>query len=139
MKHSVQLTVRFGEVDAAGIVYYPRFFNYFHVAFEEFFTKCVGVPYDQLIGKDRLGFPTVRVECDFGAPLHHGELIDVEMTISKIGRSSFTSAYRVLRAGKLCARAEITTATVDLDKMEAIPIPDSYRAVLERYRESPQT
>jgi 4-hydroxybenzoyl-CoA thioesterase len=138
MKHIVRQTVRFGEVDAAGIVYYPRFFDFFHIAFEEFFSNCVGVPYDQLIGQQRLGFPAVRVECDFDTPLHHGEQIDVEMTIHRIGRSSFTSAYRVLRAGQLCARALITTTTVDLEKMEAIPIPDRYREVLERYRDSPE-
>jgi 4-hydroxybenzoyl-CoA thioesterase len=135
MKHIVQQTVRFGDVDGAGIVYYPRFFNYFHVAFEDFFNRNAGVPYDQILAKERVGFPTVHVETDFGIPLRHGDAIDVEMTVSKIGKSSFTSTYRVLRAGKLCARAEITTATVDLDQMQAIPIPDKYRAALERIRE----
>ncbi len=135
MKHVVQQTVRFGDVDGAGIVYYPRFFNYFHVAFEDFFNRNAGVPYDQILAKERVGFPTVHVETDFGIPLRHGDAIDVEMTVSKIGKSSFTSTYRVLRAGKLCARAEITTATVDLDQMQAIPIPDKYREALERIRE----
>jgi 4-hydroxybenzoyl-CoA thioesterase len=135
MKHIVQQTVRFGDVDGAGIVYYPRFFNYFHVAFEDFFTRNAGVPYDQILSKERVGFPTVHVETDFGIPLRHGDAIEVEMTVSKIGKSSFTSTYRVLRGGKLCARAEITTATVDLDQMQAIPIPDKYRAALEKIRE----
>jgi 4-hydroxybenzoyl-CoA thioesterase len=135
VKHAVSQVVRFGDVDGAGIVYYPRFFNYFHVTFEEFFNRVAGVPYDQILYKERVGFPTVHVETDFGIPLRHGDPIDVEMTVTKIGRSSFTSTYRVLRAGKLCARAEITTATVDLDKMEAIPIPERYRAALEKIRE----
>ncbi len=135
MKHVVSQHVRFGDVDGAGIVYYPRFFNYFHVAFEEFFGRVAGVPYDQMLYKERVGFPTVHVETDFGVPLRHGDAIDVEMTVSRIGKSSFVSTYRVLRGGKLCARAEITTATVNLDRMEAIPIPDRYRAALEKIRE----
>jgi acyl-CoA thioesterase FadM len=32
-----QLIIRFGDIDRAGIVYYPRFLHYFHVALEEFF------------------------------------------------------------------------------------------------------
>ncbi|MHB1845183.1 MAG: acyl-CoA thioesterase [Deltaproteobacteria bacterium] len=134
MKHTVSLTVRFGDVDGAGIVYYPRFFNYFHIAFEEFWSKNVRA-YDQILSVDRVGFPTVHVETDFGIPLRHGDAIAVEMTMLKLGRSSFTCAYRVLRDGKLCARAEITTATVNLDKMEAIPVPDAHRAALERIRD----
>jgi len=33
-----QLKIRFGDIDRAGIVYYPRFMHYFHVALEEFFA-----------------------------------------------------------------------------------------------------
>ena len=31
-----KLKIRFGDIDRAGIVYYPRFMQYFHVAMEEF-------------------------------------------------------------------------------------------------------
>ena len=34
--------VRFADVDHAGIVYYPRFFHYFHLAFEELFRSRMG-------------------------------------------------------------------------------------------------
>ena len=34
MKFSAEFSVRFGEVDQARVVYYPRFFHYFHQAFE---------------------------------------------------------------------------------------------------------
>ncbi len=43
------LKVRFGDIDHAGIVYYPRFLHYFHVALEEFFGSRVGVDYSTLI------------------------------------------------------------------------------------------
>ena len=33
-----QLKIRFGDIDRAGIVHYPRFMHYFHVALEEFFA-----------------------------------------------------------------------------------------------------
>ena len=44
MPFRTQVPVRFGDVDHAGIVYYPRFFIYFHEAFEDFFNEN-GFPY----------------------------------------------------------------------------------------------
>jgi 4-hydroxybenzoyl-CoA thioesterase len=40
-----QLKIRFGDIDRAGIVYYPRFLQYFHVALEEFFADELGIEY----------------------------------------------------------------------------------------------
>ena len=57
-----QLTVRFGDIDHAGIVYYPRFLHYFHVALEEFFPAMLELEYPTLIDKHRIGLPTVHLE-----------------------------------------------------------------------------
>ncbi len=133
--HSVRQHVRFGDIDGAGIVYYPRFFNFFHVAFEEFFGRVAGVRYEDVLYQERVGFPIVHVETDFSVPLRHGDTIDVAMTAVRIGRSSFTCRYRVLRDGVLCARADITSATVDLDTMKSIPLPERYREALSKVAE----
>jgi YbgC/YbaW family acyl-CoA thioester hydrolase len=133
MKHMIRMTVRFGEIDGAGIVYYPNFFDYYHRAFEEFFGSCVGIPYDRVLSEERVGFPAVHIESDFKLPLRHGDEIDVEMAIQRIGESSFTSLYRLRRGGNLCATASIVTAVVNLDTMESIPLPQKYRAVLQEY------
>jgi 4-hydroxybenzoyl-CoA thioesterase len=133
MKHMLRMTVRFGEVDGAGIVYYPNFFDYYHHAFEEFFGTCAGIPYDRLLREERVGFPAVHIESDFKVPLRHGDVIDVEMDIQRIGESSFTSGYRLRRGGELCATASIVTATINLDTMKSRPLPEKYRAVLQQY------
>jgi 4-hydroxybenzoyl-CoA thioesterase len=127
------MTVRFGEVDAAGIVYYPNFFDYYHRTFEEFFGTCAGIAYDRVLREERVGFPAVHVESEFERPLHHGDVIDVEMEIQRIGQSSFTSGYRIRRGGELCASASIVTAVVNLDTMKSMPLPEKYRAALQEY------
>ena len=55
--------VRFADVDHAGIVYYPRFFHYFHAAFEEFFRRRMGgrAYVDLLDRRDRLPGGAQRV------------------------------------------------------------------------------
>ena len=133
MKHIVPQHRALRRRRRRGIVYYPRFFNYFHVAFEDFFTKNAGVPYDQILSKERVGFPTVHVETRLrhpAAPRRRHRRGDDGLARSASRASPPPTAC--CAPGKLCARAEITTATVDLDQMQAIPIPEKYRAALER-------
>ena len=42
MPFRTPIKVWFGNIDNAGIVYYPRFMHYFHLATEEFFTSEMG-------------------------------------------------------------------------------------------------
>ena len=90
-----KMAVRFGEIDPAGVVYYPNFFHYYHVAFEEFFGACHGLPYPQWMNERRIGFPTVHVVGDFQAPLFYGDVARIEVTVPRIGGKSVDFRYRV--------------------------------------------
>lgn len=128
--------VRFGEIDQAGIVYYPRFFNFYHLAMEEFFEEAVGTPYPEIIKGWKVGFPTVHVEADFTVPLQFGDVTVISLSIVKLGRSSVRMRYRVRRHdGVLCAEAQLTTVCVDMTTFRARPIPEELRAIFMRYHE----
>lgn len=131
MGFHAQVKVRFSDVDNAGIVYYPRFFHFFHVAFEELFSEKFGIPYVDVLGKEKLGFPAVRVENDFKAPLRFGDVADVEVSVERIGTKSLTCAYTLTRlpAGELCAQGKVTVAAVRMTDFQAVPIPEKYRAL----------
>jgi len=120
--------VRFADIDHAGIVYYPRFFHLFHVAFEELWRARIGPrAYSELIDRDRIGFPAVRAECDFKGPLKFGDTAEIEVTVSRLGAKSITFRYRVFRSGNdrpLCAEGSVTCAVVDLARFVAIPVPE---------------
>ena len=126
--------VRFGDVDHAGIVYYPHFFIYFHEAFEDFFNTN-GLPYDQLLNQRRVGFPTVHIETDFRLPLRYGDALDVELTVPKVGARSAVFRYVGFRKldGKRACEASITCACVNLDSFAAVEIPAELRALFERF------
>ena len=68
MPFRTQVQVRFGDVDHAGIVYYPQFFINYHEALEDFFDDN-GLRYDLLLNQRRVGFPTVHIETDYRHPL----------------------------------------------------------------------
>ncbi len=139
MSFTFTTPVRFADIDHAGIVYYPRFFHFFHVAFEELWRTRIGPrAYSELIDRDRVGFPAVRAECDFRAPLRFGDSAEIEITIPKLGAKSITFRYRVFRAAEgattphvtddrdrtLCAEGTVICAVVDLARFVAMPVPE---------------
>jgi len=94
MAFRARLKVRFGDIDNAGIVYYPRFVHYFHVTLEEFFNTELRIDYAKVFQKHRIAFPTVHLETDFRQRLRHGDRIEVEVKVLKIGRTSIAWGYK---------------------------------------------
>ncbi len=134
MAFRTSVEVRFGDVDHAGIVFYPHFFIYFHEAFEEFFNDA-GHTYHELIDDRRVGFPTVHIETDYKAPLKYGDALDIEVSVPHIGKRSATFRYVCYRHrdGIHACTANITTACVDMKSFRAIDIPDDLRELFERF------
>jgi 4-hydroxybenzoyl-CoA thioesterase len=137
MPFRAHLKVRFGDIDHAGIVYYPRFLHYFHVALEEFFSQVVGVEYHTVINEHRLGLPSVHLEIDFRSPLRFGDEIDVEVRGVDVGTTSVSWRYAVWKQdGALAAEATIVTVSLDMDAFRKRPLPEWLRDSFARYAES---
>ncbi len=129
-----QLKIRFGDIDRAGIVYYPRFMHYFHVALEEFFASELGIEYHEMVETHRIGLPTVHLETDFSRPFSYGDNIEVEVSVLKIGHSSIVFGYRVFKQGECDPRitGHNVTVCLDMDSFKKLEIPDWFRQLLER-------
>jgi 4-hydroxybenzoyl-CoA thioesterase len=136
--------VRFADVDHAGIVYYPRFFHLFHLAFEELFRQRLGArAYLEVLDRRRIGFPAVRAEGDYRSPLRFGDTAEIELTVARLGATSITFRYRVWRAAEtsrprtLTAEGQVVCAVTDLTRFVAVPVPDDVRALLADLVEKP--
>lgn len=131
MSFKTRITVRFGDCDPAGLVYYPVIFHFCHVAMEEFFAARCGVRYHELMRDERIGFPTVNVQAEFFAPLVYGDEAEIEVSVSGMRRSSVTFVYSIRRASDhaLCARSTQIQVAMNLDTRRAVPLPDKYRRV----------
>ena len=134
MAYRTRVKVRFGDIDCAGIVYYPNLYNYCHVAFEEFFEESVGVAYPRLMQDERIGFPTVRVESYFRRPVRYGDLLEIEVGVTRIGESSVTFEFRGARTGEgeLCFATSHVLVAVDLATLKPTRIPETLREAFER-------
>jgi 4-hydroxybenzoyl-CoA thioesterase len=129
MPFSTRITVRFGDTDPAGLVYYPNIFHYFHIALEEFFAARCRITYQKLMAEERIGFPTVKTDTEFFVPLVYGDAVDVEIFISETRNSSATFQYSARRASDatLCASAKQIHVAMNLDTRRAVTIPEKYR------------
>jgi 4-hydroxybenzoyl-CoA thioesterase len=62
MSFEVRTQVRFAHVDAAGIVFYPRFFEMLNGAVEDWFDQGLGCHFSVLQKVHGLAVPTVHLE-----------------------------------------------------------------------------
>ena len=136
MPFKTSILVRFGDLDAAGIAYYPNLVNFLHEAFEDFFTGHVGKPYPEVF-REGVGFPTVKVEMDFLSPVHYGDYVDVLVVPEKVGRTSVRFRYEGSVNGRPVFKAFNTQVVVDMRTFRPTPVPQWLRDSFEKAMESP--
>ncbi len=130
-----QILVRFGDLDPAGIAYYPNLVNFLHESFEDFFSGYIGRPYPEVF-REGLGAPTVKVEMEFHSPVHYGDHVDVDVIVEHVGRSSVRFRYEGSVRGRGVFTARNTTVMVDTKTFKPQPIPDWLREKLEAARDA---
>lgn len=131
MNFTLTLPVRFAHVDAAGIVFYPRYFEMLNAAVEEWFAAATGSSFADLHHIRQLGLPTLKLESRFIAPSRLGELLDVSVATERIGRTSCAVGYRIGCGTSDRVIASALLVCMDLATGRAMPWPDDLRSGLE--------
>jgi len=122
--YSAHHTVRFNEVDGANILFFSRLFEICHVAYEELLDEA-GAGLREMLEDRDWRMPVVHADGDFIAPMRLGDVITVEVSIAKTGRSSITWQFELLgSAGSPLARARHVHAAVDTASFTSRPIPE---------------
>jgi len=136
MRFGKTIKVCFGDIDNAGIVYYPRFMHYFHLAMEEFFSSELGIDYAEVLHKRNLSLPTVHLQADFRRRLRYGDQINIEVKVVDIGRTSITwgyEGYRVRDVGEIAVEGQNVTVCVETETFEKKEVPQWLREGLTAY------
>jgi len=136
MTYVTSVKVRFGDIDHAGIAYYPNLYHYFHIAFEEYFEEFVGVPYPKVLDEEKIGFPTVKVETEFLRPIRYGDTLMIGITVPRLGESSADILFTATRSGDgtPCIVSRQTVVAVDMRTFRPVPLPPRYRDCFTRSR-----
>lgn len=131
------IRARFGACDPVGIVYFPRYFDWFHQAMEAWFDDALDTPYHRLL--QHHGLPAVHTEADYRAPVRFGEDIRVQLQVGHLGRASMRLDYRVLgpddtvRATGHTVVVHMGTDPSSAHHMQSVPFPDALRAAIRPF------
>jgi len=126
--------VRMHDTDMAGILYFARQFRFAHDALEDF-VESLGLTFDQVFHRENFVFVIVHAEADYLAPLRVGDKLDIELSIEKIGESSFTVSYLLYKKDRtLIGKVKTVHVTLDSTSRKKIPIPPHFRAFLEQHQ-----
>ncbi len=130
-------TVRFGECDPAGVVYYPVFFRWFHEAMESWFAEGMGEPYSDVLCE--VGFPAKSLNVEFDRPCKMDDKIHLALSVAEIGRSSLHLNIEVIgKDGVLRAHAKLVCVCIGVSGTEcefrSVPIPERLRRKMNEWK-----
>jgi YbgC/YbaW family acyl-CoA thioester hydrolase len=133
-KFTIQERVRWGDVDAARIIFYGAYIHFFEFAETELFRE-VGLHYGTLFDELKIWLPRVHLECDFHQVARLDDLLEVSVYVGRFGTKSMRLNFEVRRKGteELVATAHFVLAAVHQDSFETVPIPSELREKLAPY------
>lgn len=115
--------VAFQDVDAAGIVFYPRVLEYFHDAYVAF-LDAHGCPLSKALDEGVWAAPIRHAEAHFFKPMRFGDPVDVAIVRAHVDGSAVTFGFRITRGEKVLAVGQSTHVWVDRKTFQRIDLPE---------------
>ena len=134
MKFTREITVRFEHCDAAGLMFYPRFFGLVNEMVEDWFA-ALGAPFKQMHLDAKKGVPTVKLDAQFGKPARMGDKLVQTLYVKEIGGASCTLIHEASVDASKVAQFEQVIVYVDLNGMGPEPWPEPLRKAMAAYEE----
>lgn len=95
------VVIEWGDCDPAGIVYFPRYFEWFDASTACLFESA-GLPKQTMLSRfGILGIPVVDVRSKFRKPSTFGDRVVIESRIETWGRASFEVQHRLRRGAEV--------------------------------------
>jgi 4-hydroxybenzoyl-CoA thioesterase/acyl-CoA thioester hydrolase len=123
----------------AGIMHFTAFFRFMesaeHALLRSLGLSVFGIDDTTGVGA-KISFPRVSARCDFHSPARCEDLVDIDVVVQKLGNSSVTYGFQMLRGDEELAIGEMTCVCCRLRdgaKPEPIPLPAEIAALLKRY------
>ena len=129
VEHATTIQVRWGDVDAAGIVFYPRFFEWYDLGSELLFA-ALGLPWPEAFPRYGIvGVPIVESGSRFAAPARYGDVLTIRSTVAWVKDKTFRMEHTISTGETVCAtgfevRAWAARPATPGAPLSARPIPD---------------
>ena len=129
------IRIAWGDCDAAEIVFFPRYFEWFDAGTHALFDKA-GLSFaklSELYG--RVAIPLVATRATFILPSTYGDDVAIDTAISRWGRSSFDVHHRLLRGDALaveCFETRVWTVWNAENRLRGEAVPQDVIALFTR-------
>lgn len=121
-----RLAVRLQDVDAAGVVFFARFFEYAHDAFMATLAAG-GMDLPRVLREGSHLAPIRHAEADYLAPLRFGDPLVAGPVLARLAPTEAVVAHRIERAGGTAvALLQTVHVSVDGRSFERVPFPGDW-------------
>lgn len=126
--------VRWSDVDFAGIVFYGSYVRFFEIAETELFRSC-GLAYKDVFDRYDIFLPRKAVHSEFFHPQRLDDRLRVATYVGRVGKTSMTLNFDVLREGApaLAAAGWMVLVCVDRQRLRPRPLPPALIEALAPY------
>jgi 4-hydroxybenzoyl-CoA thioesterase len=136
LTHKKEIQIEWGDCDPFGIVFYPKYFEYFDACTNALFHQALGYPKAEMLKRFSIaGIPMVQTSANFFVPSTFGDIVTVESSVVRWGTSSFSVEHKLFRGETLAVEGfEKRVWTVrppgEPSKAKSHPIP---KEVIEKF------
>ena len=134
MKYLNKQFVRWDDLDAMGHVNNAKYLTFGQ---EARFIWSTSVFSSAMNASTLIEMVVARAEVDFFEPIYEGgRFVDVEISVEKIGNSSFVVLYTIGDEGKTFAKVKTVQVAISLETKKSRPLTDKEKEFLTKYLES---
>ncbi|TWT83919.1 Acyl-CoA thioester hydrolase YbgC [Planctomycetes bacterium CA13] len=129
-EHTIELRVRYDEVDPMGFVHHSNYLRFFEIGRTEF-LRASGGRYRDMEEAGQL-VVVVRVDCRYRKPAMYDDLIQVQTRIAKVTAAKIIHEYQITRDSEVLVDATVTLAVIDrTGTLQRVPdaLRESYEAL----------
>lgn len=121
--YTYQTKVQLHHTDAAGLLFFANQFVFFHDAYEALMEDA-GFSFRSVFAEGKHLFPIVHARGDYKKTLYSGEVLEIQVTLIKTGKSSFSLGYSLFRPdGEKVGFGETVHVTMNPETREKMEIP----------------
>lgn len=128
-----EVLVRFGHCDAAGWVFYPRYFEMISDFVEDWFEDGLAASAPGLFHHKEILTPSVHFTVDFTKPTRYGDRLTFNLWTLKTGKTSCELRIEASHHGELRMRVRQVLVFISARTGRSTPIPPELISRMHRF------
>jgi len=133
LRFRIQERVRWSDIDSSGIILWSAYTRLVELAETELF-RAAGFPYGTLWDQLDIWLPRVQFHIDYRSPVRLDDLLDVEIWVARIGRSSIRFELAMKKQdGQSTAEGYLVIVAISRTDGKSVEVPKLLVKALEPY------